>query len=159
VLACAVTVPLASGCAASDSLTKAQYIAELRAVIAEVEEVSKLPSRLLQAQSVAQARLLLGDALQGYDEIVSRLEDVTPPDEVADLHDRLVGALSGFRDEFAQAEEAIDSGDLSALLGIPEAASQFSAEFADLSQEFSERGYDTGQPTIEPVAQPPGQGK
>ena len=149
------SVGAVSGCAEtdelSDRLTKAQYLLELQRAFRQVRANADLPGRLIDARSPQELAAVIDEAAGELDELTARLEEVRPPDEVADLHNRLTALLRSFSDLFTESAQALEQGDYGALVGVPAEASDLSTEFADLSADYAKRGYEVdasakGQP-------------
>lgn len=148
---------LLSACSASDtldSLNKAQYLAQLKAVVVQVKKEAKVPKRLLQAKDAKERKQVLNQAVADFDATVKSLDAITPPTEVAGLHNRLVALMQGFDNLFIRANQSVQSGDYGALVDLPAEASMLGNQFVALRQEFAAEGYETG--AAKPGAAAPG---
>jgi len=74
------------------------------------------------------------NTVQSLDEAVASLEDIAPPDEVADLHDQLIIEVQGLADVITGAADEIQQGGAAA---VPGAVSQLATEGSKLQSEFS----------------------
>lgn len=148
---------LLSACSASDTLdnlSKAQYLAQLRAVVAQVRKEAKVPKQLLQAEDARERKRVLNRAVTHFDATVKSLDAITPPTEVAGLHDRLVALMQGFDNLFIRVNQSVQSGDYGALVDLPAEASTLGNQFVDLRRDFAAQGYETG--AASPGAATPG---
>jgi hypothetical protein len=141
-LLCAVSLGLGAGCGASDAvegLTKAQYLAQMRSLVAEVRADAK---ELREA--IASPRGL-GDtvvrARRDLEDVAVRLREMSPPDAIAALHDRLTGVVEQFSALVGRAQTAIGSGDIAALIGLAPAVQEEIGELGQVSREFAANGY------------------
>jgi hypothetical protein len=148
---------LLSACSASDTLdklNKAQYLAQLRAVVAQVKKEAKVPKQLLQAKDAKERKQVLNRAVAHFDATVKSLDAITPPAEVAGLHNRLVAMMQGFDNLFIRVNQSVQSGDYGALVDLPAEASTLGNQFVALRQDFAAQGYETG--VAKPVPAAPG---
>jgi hypothetical protein len=145
---CGLSVTVASACSTAqlaDQLGKAQYVAEMRALVAQV----KADGESLRADLVDKGKSLdqvVGRASADLVKVRVRLKEIRPPDQIAALHERLtkvVGQLSGV---FNQAQQALLTGDFNGLLALAPQAQGLSAQVGQIAQEFVGAGYriDTG---------------
>lgn len=145
---CGLTVTVASACSTAqlaDQLGKARYVAQMRALVAQV----KADAESLRADVVDKGKSLdrvVGKASADLVEVRTRLKEIRPPDQIAALHEQLtkvVGQLSGV---FSQAQQALLNGDFGGLLALAPQAQGLSAQVGQISQEFVQAGYriDTG---------------
>jgi hypothetical protein len=142
-LLCALSVTFASACSTSqlaDQLNKAQYVAQMRTLVAQV----KADGDALRADLVKQGQSLdkvLGKASADLVEVRTRLKEIKPPAQIASLHNRLtavVGQLSGV---FGQAEQALLTGDFNGLLALVPQAQGLTAQVGQISQDYGQAGY------------------
>jgi hypothetical protein len=145
VLAASVTAGTMSGCSetddALDQVGKAQYILELRALVKRVQAESQVAAKLLNVDSLAEAAPLIEEVVETFDEIVVRLEEIDPPDEVAAVHNRLTAALSSASDLLTDAQQAVESSDLASLLLLAPQLSDFRERFSAIIDEYDSEGY------------------
>lgn len=154
------SVGLASGCSetddALDQLGKAQYIVELRALVKRVQAESQLAQKLLSVDSIAEAVPLIEDVVETFDEIVARLEEIEPPDEIAAVHNRLTQALRSASNLLTDAQQAIEARDLASLLILAPQLSDFRERFRGIVDDYDSEGYQliTAKPQGVPPDQP-----
>jgi hypothetical protein len=74
------------------------------------------------------------ETVSSIDAAVTSLEDISPPDEVADLHDQLIAAVQDLADVITGAADEIKAGGAAA---VPGAVSQLSTEGSQIQLEFS----------------------
>jgi hypothetical protein len=151
--AAAISLVLPSGCAEtdelSDRLSKARYLVELRAVVAEVRRSLRLAERFRDVSSLDQLTTLVDRTVAEYGRIVDRMEEIDPPEDVADLHNRFTDTLIAAQGTLERANESLQAGDLAALLGLADEVQGLAQDFSGLSVDYAERGYD-----IDPKAAP-----
>jgi hypothetical protein len=139
------TAGFASGCSESDEVLnqagKAQYILELRALVKLVQRESQVAAKLLSVDSLAEAAPVIGEAVETFDELVARLEEIEPPDEVAAVHDRLTAALASASDLLTDAKRAVEGNDLAALLLLAPQLSDFRERFRTIVDDYDSQGY------------------
>ena len=142
----AVSLAGAPGCAEtdelSDRLSKAQYLLELRAVVAEVRQSLRLADRFGDVSSLDQLTRLVDRTVAEYGRIVDRMEAIDPPEDVADLHERLTETLISVEGTLEEANLSLQSGDIAALIGLAEEVQGLGHDFSRLSADYAERGYD-----------------
>ena len=135
-----------SGCAQtdelSDRLSKAQYLIELRAVVAEVRASIRRLTRFEEFPSLVELDRLLNQAIAEYRRIVDRMEAIEPPEDVEDLHERFTAVLVTAEGALLQARRAVNSGDVRALVGLGEEVTGLTRDVAQLRADYAERGYD-----------------
>jgi hypothetical protein len=145
VLAASVSAGTVSGCSetdeALDQLGKAQYIVELRALVKKVQAESQVAAKLLSVDSLAEAAPLISDVVETFDEIVVRLEEIDPPDEIAAVHDRLTAALRSASDLLTDARQAVETNDLASLLLLAPQLSDFRERFHGIINDYDSAGY------------------
>lgn len=135
-----------SGCSEtgdlSDKLNKAQYVLELKALVKRVTEQTMLAAELISVDSLAEAAPLIEEAVAEFDEIVARLEEIEPPEEVAAIHDRLTAALGSASELLTDAQGALESNDIASLILLAPQLSDFRERFRGLVEDYSARGYE-----------------
>ena len=145
VLGASVTAGTLSGCSQADEalnqLGKAQYIVQMRALVKRVQRETRLAANLLRVDSISEAVPVIGRAIESFDEIVARLEEIEPPDEVAAIHDRLTAALSSASDLLTDAKRAIEQRNLASLLVLAPQLSDFRERFRGIVEDYDAAGY------------------
>jgi len=153
-----VSMASAPGCAEtdelSDRLSKAQYLIQLRGVVAEVRQSLRLVERFQNVSSVDELTALLDRTVAEYGRIVDRMESIEPPEDVADLHDRLTETLVGAEGTLEEANQSLQAGDVAALIGLGEEVQGLAQDFAELGSDYRERGYDLEPKRREPKNDP-----
>jgi hypothetical protein len=144
-LALTGSVGATSGCSETDEalnqLGKAQYIVELRALVKRVQAESQLAQKLLSVDSIGEAVPLIEDVVETFDEIVARLEEIEPPDEIAAVHNRLTQALRSASNLLTDAQQAIEARDLASLLILAPQLSDFRERFRGIIDDYDSEGY------------------
>jgi hypothetical protein len=120
-----------AGCG-EDTRSDEDYVNELSAVAVSfgdgVNELSREISEL-EKLDLKSAGELLQTFSDRVEDLAAKIEDVSPPEVVAELHARLVALLEDFGGKARQAAIALKAGDL--LGGLP-ALTGFAAEAADV---------------------------
>lgn len=137
---------LAAGCGGGGSetaasgppQTKAEYQASVSRIVSDVSarygNLSVDPAKL-PADEVA-------DVQTGLRELADELDEVSPPDEVSELHADYVAGLRGFADELPDLSEKLKAAtDPSAGFDVL-LDSEPLQQLLRASQGFSEKGYD-----------------
>lgn len=145
VLGVSVTAGTLSGCSQADEalnqVGKAQYIVQMRALVKRVQRETRLAASLLSADSISEAVPVIGQAIESFDEIVAKLEEIEPPDEVAAIHDRLTAALSSASNLLTDAKRAVEQRNLASLLILAPQLSDFRERFRGIVEDYDEAGY------------------
>ena len=156
VLAASVAGGTVSGCSETDEalnqLGKAQYIVELRALVKKVQTESQVAAKLLSVDSLGEAVPLIEDVVETFDEIVVRLEEIDPPDEIAAVHDRLTSALRDASNLLTDGQQAIETNDLASLLLLAPQLSDFRERFRGIIADYDSEGYQLITAKPEPAA-------
>lgn len=141
---------LAAGCG-GDELSEDEYREEIEAVVPpllqDLQAVSGEASQQTTPEGVAEG---LGETETVLDTGVTDLEEIEPPEELSEPHDRLVAAVAAFEQATADAREGAESGDIQAI--APEyvtAATEFQTELAEVGQEFEDAGVEFEPQTTE----------
>lgn len=105
----AIVATVATGCGSADG--QDEYVDQVNVLQGElVDEVTATVSGA--APSTSKEAAAVADELeQVFNASADRIEAVTAPEEVADLHTRLVDEIRQIADQIARAEEAFTSGD------------------------------------------------
>jgi hypothetical protein len=143
VIVLAAVALLAAGCGGGSSssskpLTKAEYQAQLQQISDQIgAELKKTlgPSTKLKQSDIPK----LSDALRSF---AGKIEALSPPTEVEDLHVQLVAAMRGLADDLPKMLAGLDTAKdptaaLVALFGNPSIQA-----LSKLQQEFKAKGYD-----------------
>lgn len=149
---------LVAGCSQTDEiseqLTRAQYVLEMKALVKRVQAESRLAANLLSVDSLAEAAPLIDEVVEQFDEIVSRLEEIEPPQEIAALHNALTGALSSAAELLTDAKQAVESDDIASLILLAPQLADFRDRFREIVGDYEAEGYDLSA-AVEPVPQAP----
>jgi Family of unknown function (DUF6376) len=115
-----------------DTAEKNDYVDEVNEVQSTLQsDISKL------AQSPRSPEQLVGfyeETVASLESAVDSLENIEPPDEVAELHDRLITEVQDLADVITGAVDEIEQGGAAAL---PGAVSQLATEGTRIQTEFS----------------------
>lgn len=142
----ASSVGLVSGCSTSDQiadqLNKAQYVAQINALVKEMKDELRLGTALIQSGSLAEAKPRLEKAVTKFNRIVARLQAMNPPAAIKAVHERFTNALVHFRDVVASTKTALQQGNLGALLNGGQELLAFPQQLNSSIQEFQGQGYE-----------------
>ncbi len=148
----AVVLLFAAGCGGEDEepdtaaveadRVQEAYVDDVRAAIGPVASQSqRLITEVSEARSIGDLSQPLGKAEKGYRTATQDLEGVTPPEEVADLHEQLVETQRQIADATNEAEQAAEEDDPEGLDEFSEAGDRYARRSRALSEQFSELGY------------------
>jgi len=144
---------LAAGCGGDDEELDAaaaeadrvqeEYVDDVRAAIGPIAPQSRqLIAQVSQAQSIGDLSQPLDETEKGYRTATRELEDVTPPEDAAELHVRLVETQRQIADATKEAERAAEEDDRDGLDEFSEAGDRYAKRSRALSERFSELGYE-----------------
>ncbi|MGZ5313475.1 MAG: hypothetical protein ACXWEA_04645 [Solirubrobacterales bacterium] len=146
----ASSLGLASGCSTSDQvseqLNKAQYVAQINALLRQLKDEAKLGKQLINSGSLAEAGPILKQAAAKFDQIVNRLRAIDPPAAIRSVHDQLTNALVHFRDVVATTRQALENGDLGALLTGGQELLAFPQQLNAVVADYNAQGYAIQRP-------------
>lgn len=132
----------------AEELSSEEYNAQLDSVFTEFNtELPKASSELTPASSLEDraAALTAGEPVIGN--AISDLEEIEPPTDLADLHERLIALFESFATATRDAREAAESDDPQGLLDYQSEIAGFQEDLAVLSQDFREAGLGVAAPT------------
>ena len=125
------------GCGSdSEEQTDEDYVAELQDVaVAFGDGANELSTQIseLEGLNLANAAALLDTFSTEVEQLADELDDVDPPEIVAQLHAQLTERLNRFADKAEQAALALKAGDL--LGGLP-AVAGFAADASELGTDL-----------------------
>jgi hypothetical protein len=134
-----------------DRLSKEEYEQEVSAI---GQTFSEGLGSIAGASAPGEISEQFDEAQDQLESIADRLEEISPPEDVEEAHDRLVAglnALSGDLDDIGgrieeAAAEAQEENDPAVLLELYAELSTLDSieELQAVSQEFEEKGYDLG---------------
>ena len=110
-LLAAAGAPALAGCGGSDGEAD-RYVEQVNAAQESfADRFAAIQQRLTTTSTPAEDRRALRDFRAATDRVVADLRAVEPPDEVRDLHGRLVGAVAGYGREIDRARRMLEGGD------------------------------------------------
>ena len=132
------------GAAAADAdRVQEEYVDDVRGAIGPIAPQSQqLIAQVGQAQSIGDLSQPLAEAARGYRAATRELEDITPPEDVAALHGRLVETQRQIADATKEAKQAAEDDDRDGLDEFSEAGDRYAKRSRALSERFSELGYE-----------------
>jgi hypothetical protein len=134
---------LAAGCGGGgDALSKGEYEQRMQALDQELEQGGAALENVESLDNLAaQVERFQGVIRDKADE----MDELEPPDEVADPHDRLVSGMRGFADRLDEFRDAAESGDQQRIEEV--VGGVLAGAFEQVSgpaQEIEGQGYDIG---------------
>lgn len=144
---------IAAGCGGEEESEQAaeptpqeEYVQEVQDAIAPIATQSEdLVNQATQARRVDDLARPLGEAEEVYRTAASDLEEITPPEDVRDLHEQLVAAQQDIADAAADAQQAAERGNEQGLEAFRSAGDEYRQAAERISAEFQERGYNFGE--------------
>lgn len=135
---------LVAGC--GGGLSEEEYRGEVEDALAPLAELQNVtpetPPDASPDEAAAAAGEQFGELESALQTSTEELEGIDPPDDFQEPHDRLVDAFGSFQQATEEAAGAAESGDLEALGGYAQAASDFQQEVTEIGQEFEDAGLD-----------------
>jgi hypothetical protein len=129
-LIAATTVVLA---ACGDTEEKNDYVDAVNNVTSTLNTgLGDVSSQANQVDAPDQVATVFTDFAAQLETATTELDEITPPDEVSELHDQLVGELQELTDSANAAAEGIEGGGAAALVTT---AQEFIAEATRISTE------------------------
>ena len=112
-------------------------------------EFQKLQPRFEQAKGKAETKRLLATAQMELDAAISDLNEINPPEEVTDPHDRILAAFNDLAVRFGDVNDALSNGSKqevrSTALDLEDAGMDFQRELLRADKELRELGIDPGE--------------
>ena len=147
----ALAAALLGGCG---ELTAEEYEAEVTGVLeplfSELEEIGREAAR---EGSVEELAADVERAAGAIDAEVDDLDGLDPPGELEEPHRALVDTVGSFGEAVTAAREAAEAGDEQAVTTeLPEAAREFEARFAEVTEDFEAAGVEFAPPEPAPPA-------
>ena len=133
-LSLALAAALALGACGGDTDEKNEYVDEVNTVTSTLNDgLADVSSQTPSTTSPQQVAGVFSDFASNLSAAVTDVGEITPPDEVADLHDELVADLTTLRDEATGAANEADAG---AVASVPGIAAEFLTEADRLSGDI-----------------------
>ncbi len=132
--------------ATGEPLSAEEYDTQTEAALLAIANLGELSSPLASPESVEQYVSGVREIVAEIDRTVADLEAIEPPESVASIHDQLIAAVEAYGAAFPPVADAAEAGDDAALRASAEelqtAALDFQATVTDLSQQFSDEGFE-----------------
>jgi hypothetical protein len=122
------------GLAACGSSESNDYVDSVNEITSQLKEEINAIGQGSNAQDPKQASAVFAEISRKVDAAAAELADVSPPGEVADLHDRIVSDLKTLGDEAQGVADDISAGGAPA---VPGSVSQFIADARRIDAEVS----------------------
>ncbi len=122
---------------------KAEYEKGVRDALVAVTQTQGTLDEITGAKTTDDLAAGVAKLRTTYDAVATDLKALTPPEEVADLHARLVDANDEIAQAAKDAEESIRGGDSDAGGSLfKKAGAKYGETLAKLGEEFSGKGYE-----------------
>lgn len=122
---------------------KAEYEKGVREALVAVTQTKTTLDEITDAKTADDLAAGVAQLKTTYESVAEDLKALTPPEEVADLHTRLVEANVGIARAASDAEESIRGGDSDAGGTLfKKAGAKYGTTLTKLGEEFSARGYE-----------------
>ena len=105
------------------------------------ESANRLPASVRDPEDAVRAAGRLADLRRTTDRVIASLRRITPPEDVGDLHRRVIDVFQRMRGHIADAGAAADIGNDRVYRAVPEKLGRESAALESLAPEFRSRGY------------------
>ena len=140
--------------AACGSDEKADYAQQVEDILNPLgEQLQSLGADLSNASDEQALADGLGEAESNLESAASELESLDVPEGVEEVNSDLVAAINGFAGELASVKQAAEDGDAAKLqetaLALPQVASDFETELADIQQAAIDAGVPIEDPSGE----------
>lgn len=140
VLALCAVVILLAGCGAPD---KAEYMAEMHATLKQMDSTGGNPSSMGSAPTESEIR----KQQRAFKAAAHRIDDITPPDDIAAAHRRYVAALEACAIDLGKLATAIRDSDgdpnrlAESISVIQQDMEEDVTRLGDVAETFRESGY------------------
>jgi hypothetical protein len=136
-----------AGCGGDDELSEEDYAAELEDVLTTFgEESVALGTELSSATTPDQLRSGVNDLQALTQTAVDDLNEIEPPEDAAEGHETLTGALEGYLSDIETLAGAVETDDpeaaQEAALEFQKAAVDVQSELAEAQSQLEEAGID-----------------
>jgi uncharacterized phage infection (PIP) family protein YhgE len=112
-----IVAVVVSGCGGNDTKEANAYVDSVNKAQNDFAATfDKLSSQITSTSTAEQDRRTLDGFKQAVDKVVADVKSVTPPDEVKDLHGRLVSEISSYGTEIDRAKKAFAGHDPQAMI-------------------------------------------
>ncbi len=118
-------------------LTKAEYEQQMQAI---GQELSKALDTSSGATSAEEAASTVEGAQETLRESADKMDEMTPPEDIATEHDQLVDGVRAFADDLDGVIQALEDGDMQALTSMMSLDSIQQIQTA--SAAITSKGYD-----------------
>lgn len=137
-----VVALLLAGCGGGgDRLTKEEYQSEVQGVGETLGDA--LGGVDTEGGGIDELGGQVDELQTALDSAADDLDELTPPEEVEDAHDKLVEGIRGFADELEELGTAAESGDLGAIQAFQEVftTSESVRKIREAADELQDKGY------------------
>jgi uncharacterized phage infection (PIP) family protein YhgE len=149
-----------SACGGGDELSKDDYTAELEgsqsALVESLGTLAASAQATPDVSSVADLEEFFGQladqveaSVTALEEAADELDDVEPPGDAAEAHDKLVEGIRLLADDFGELADVINSGDFDEIQDVAATFQQIETSEAgrliqEAIDELQEKGYELG---------------
>jgi hypothetical protein len=149
IAAVAVLALAAAGCGGGggEPLSKADYEQQLTEIGTSLDQSSQALGDAFQAQDISKAGDQIAAMQTDIRKLADQLDDITPPEDVADPHQDLIDGLRGMADDFDEFRDAVESKSVAKMTAFAQSftSSESSQKINEAIAELKKKGYDLEQ--------------
>jgi len=146
IAAVAILAVAAAGCGGGggEPLSKADYEQQLNEIGTSLDSSSQALGDAFQAEDVDKAAEQIGTMQADIRKLADQLDDITPPEDVADPHQDLIDGLRGMADDFDEFRDAVESKSVAKMTAFAQSftSSESSQKINEAIEELKKKGYD-----------------
>jgi len=139
---------LVAGCGGGDDDTdKETYERQVNEVGQALDRTfDQLGESISSSGSAQEAAGKLEEGADSLARAAGDFDEIDPPSDIEDAHDKIVAALKALAEDFREGAEAAKQGDVNELLAFAQGlqTSQPVRDISEASQEIEKAGYDFG---------------
>ena len=146
IAAVAILAVAAAGCGGGggEPLSKAEYTQQLNEIGTSLDSSSQALGDAFQAEDAGKAADQVSAMQTQIRKLADQLDDITPPEDVADPHQDLIDGLRGMADDFDEFHDAVESKSVAKMTAFAQSftSSESSKKINEAIAEMKKKGYD-----------------
>jgi hypothetical protein len=146
IAAVAILAVAAAGCGGGggEPLSKAEYTQQLNEIGTSLDSSSQALGDAFQAEDAGKAADQVSAMQTQIRKLADQLDDITPPEDVADAHQDLIDGLRGMADDFDEFHDAVESKSVPKMTAFAQSftSSESSKKINEAIAEMKKKGYD-----------------
>ena len=146
IAAVAILAVAAAGCGGGggEPLSKAEYTQQLNEIGTSLDSSSQALGDAFQAADAGKAADQVSAMQTQIRKLADQLDDITPPEDVADPHQDLIDGLRGMADDFDEFHDAVESKSVAKMTAFAQSftSSESSKKINEAFAEMKKKGYD-----------------